>query len=470
MATISSQGIGSGLDVKSIVAQLVAIEKQPLSKLQVQAATVQTKVSAFGQLKSLFSTLSDAASSLGSLTTYNTVKATSSNSKAVSASAIGGTAANSFSVQVDSLAKAQATASAALLPVGGALGAGTVRLQLGKWTVVPLSFTPQSGVAPVDIAVSASDTVTEVASKINGANAGVRATVLNDVSGQRLLLRSAATGEAAGFQLSIVSDVDGNPADASGLSRLVAGSSIDYAADAAIRINNIPVTSSTNTFSNVVSGVTLTAGEVTTTAAEVNVQPDATAARSAIDQFVAAYNAVNDQLNELTKYDAATKSGGLLQGDATAIGLQTAMRGILQSMTSGSAYSRLADIGITQQLGGKLSVDGTKLGEALANGSEVQNLFRADNSGTASDGVALKFKSFTQGLLAVDGFFSSKDASLKRSLDLNSKDQNRLNQKVARIEVELNRRYNALDVQMSQLNGLNAYVTQQVAQWNKKTS
>jgi flagellar hook-associated protein 2 len=100
----------------------------------------------------------------------------------------------------------------------------------------------------------------------------------------------------------------------------------------------------------------------------------------------------------------------------------------------------------------------------------VQNLFRADNSGTASDGVALKFKSFTQGLLAVDGFFSSKDASLKRSLDLNSKDQNRLNQKVARIEVELNRRYNALDVQMSQLNGLNAYVTQQVAQWNKKTS
>jgi flagellar hook-associated protein 2 len=470
MATISSQGIGSGLDVKSIVSQLVAIEKQPLAKLQVQAATVQTKVSAFGQLKSLFSTLSDAASSLGSLTTYNTVKATSSNSKAVSASAIGGTAANSFSVQVDSLAKAQATASAALLPVGGALGSGTVRLQLGKWTVVPLSFTPQSGVAPVDITLNASDTVTDLASKINGANAGVRATVLNDVSGQRLLLRSASTGEAAGFELSVVTDDDGNPADAAGLSRVVVGSSIDYGTDAAIRINNIPVTSSSNTFSNVVSGVTLTAGEVTTTAAEVNVQPDSTPARSAIDQFVEAYNAVNDQLNELTKYDAATKSGGLLQGDATAIGLQSAMRGILQSITSGSAYSRLADIGITQQLGGKLSVDTTKLGQALDNGSEVQNLFRIDNSGTASDGVALKFKAFTQGLLAADGFFSSKDASLKRSLDLNSKDQTRLTQKVARIEVELNRRYNALDVQMSQLNGLNAYVTQQVAQWNKNTS
>ena len=194
MATISSPGIGSGLDIKSIVSQLVALEKQPLSKLQVQAATVQTRISAFGQIKSLISTLSDAATSLNSLTTYNAVKTTSSNSKAVGISAIGGTVANSFSVKVDSLAKAHATASGTLLPIGGALGAGTLRLQSGKWTVVPVSFTPQTGVAPVDIEITATDTVTDVASKINGANAGVSATVLNDGTGQRLLLRSNTTG------------------------------------------------------------------------------------------------------------------------------------------------------------------------------------------------------------------------------------------------------------------------------------
>ena len=185
MATISSPGIGSGLDVKSIVSQLVALEKQPLTKLRLQAATVETRVSAFGLIKSLISTLSDAASKLNSLTTYNAVTATSSNNKAVAASAIGGTAANSFSVKVDSLARAQATASAALLPVGGALGAGTLRLELGQWTVVPSSFTPKAGGTPVDIVVTATDTVTDVASKINGANAGVSATVLNDASGQR---------------------------------------------------------------------------------------------------------------------------------------------------------------------------------------------------------------------------------------------------------------------------------------------
>src|SRR3990167_8923557 len=100
MATISSPGIGSGLDVKSIVSQLVALEKQPLTKLKVEAATVNTKISAFAQIKSLVSGLYDAASTLNSLTTWNAVSTSSSNAAAVSATAIGGTAANSFSVQV----------------------------------------------------------------------------------------------------------------------------------------------------------------------------------------------------------------------------------------------------------------------------------------------------------------------------------------------------------------------------------
>ncbi len=467
MATISSPGIGSGLDVKSIVSQLVALEKQPLTKLQVQAATVQTRISAFGQIKSLVSTLSDAAGRLGSLTTFNAVKADSSNSKTVSASAIGGTAANSFSVKVDNLAKAQATASGALLPVGGALGAGTLRLQLGQWSIVPASFTPQASGGTVDIEVSASDTVSDLASKINGAGAGVTATVLNDVSGERLLLRSNATGVAAGFELSVVSDADGNPADAAGLSRLVNGASIQYAEDAQLRINNVPVSSSTNTFANVVSGVTLTANEVSVDPAEITVTKDKSALTTALNDFVAAYNAVNQAINEQTKYDPASKSAGLLQGDSTAIGLQNALRGILQSATGGSAYQRLNDVGITQQLGGDLAIDSAKLDAAVNNGDELKNLLRIDNGNPLTNGVASKFSAFAKGLLATDGMFSNKDASLKRSLDLNAKDQTRLNEKVARVEAQLNRRYAALDVQLNSLNALNAYVTQQVTLWNK---
>lgn len=470
MATISSPGIGSGLDVKSIVAQLVAIERQPLTNLQVQAATVQTRISVFGQIKSLVSTLSDAASRLGSLTTFNGVKTTSSNSKTVSATAIGGTVANSFSVKVENLAKAQATASAALLPVGGALGAGTLRLQLGQWTVVPSSFTPQVSGGQFDIEISATDTVSDVASKINGAKTGVTATVLNDAAGERLLLRSNATGLASGFELSMVSDADGQPADAAGLSRLVVGASIQLPDDARIQINTIAVSSSTNKFENVVSGITLTANEVSIDPVEITVSPDKAVLKSAMNDFVAAYNAVNQAVNEQTKFDPATKVGGLLQGDSTAIGLQNALRGILQSTTNGSAYQRLADIGITQQLGGDLAIDSAKFDTAVDNGDELKNLLRIDNGNALTNGVASKFAAFSKGLLATDGLFSSKDASLKRALELNSKDQARLTDKVARIEAQLNRRYSALDVQLNSLNALNAYVTQQVTLWNRSNN
>lgn len=459
MATISSQGIGSGLDVKSIVSQLVALEKQPLTKLQTTAAIINTKISAFGQVKSLVSTLSSAASTLNSLTTWNAVSASSSNTTGVTASAVGGTSSNVFTFQVTALAKAQSYASQALpLPVGTPLGAGT------------LSITMTGATTPVDIAVLATDSVSEIASKINGSEAGVTAAVLNDASGERLLLRSKTTGLANGFTVAVTDDDTFN-ADDAGLSKLVFGASTVAAVDAAGTINgSINVTSSTNTFSNVVSGVTLTAKEVMTSAADITVGQDRGAITGAVDAFVKAYNDLNATLQELTKYDAGTKTAGLLQGDTTAIGLQNAIRGVLQSTTSGSAYARLADVGITAALGGALSIDSTKLNSALDNGDEVKKLFTIDNSNTVTNGFARKFKTFADGLLATDGFFSTKDSSLKRTLEANSKDQTRLNEKVARVEAALNRRYSALDTQMASLTALNAYVTQQVTLWNKSTS
>jgi flagellar hook-associated protein 2 len=466
MATISSPGIGSGLDVKSIVSQLVAIEKQPLDKLKLQAATVQTKISAFGQIKSMVSTLADAAGKLTSVTGWNAVSATSSNSSAVSATAIGGTLPTTFSVEVQGLAKAQATASASLLPVGGALGAGTLRLELGQWSVSPASFTPGAGV-PVDIDITASDTVFDIASKINGADAGVTATVLSDASGERLLLRGKNTGEEAGFRLS-VTDADGVNDDANGLSRLVAGSTVTQAAEnARATVNGIAVTSATNTFANTVAGVTFKAEAVTTAAVDITIAKDNSALTKNIDDFVAAYNAINELLSDATKYDGTTKQAGLFQGDSTAIGLQNALRSAVQSVsTASSVFQRLADVGITQQLGGNLAVDSAKLAKALEKPDEVKNMFRSTESGSAQ-GIAVKIKALTTSLLSVDGFFKAKDATLQLSLDRNAKDQTRVSERAQAVETQLNRRYSALDTQLASLNALNAYIGQQVTAWNK---
>lgn len=477
MATISSPGIGSGLDIKSIVSQLVAIEKQPLTQLQVKAATVQTKISAYGELKSAVSALSDAASKLRSITTFNGVAATSSKATAVSTSAIGGTAANNFSVTVSALAKAQTYASASLAKVNNVsqpIGAGTLSIQLGTYGSAPGYVFAPGTAAPLEIAVDADDTLSDIASKINGESSDLTATVLNNGSGEQLLLRSKTTGESAGFQLA-VTDADSALGDSLGLSRLLTngssfGNITQYAGNAKVMVNgSIEVTSTTNTFQDIVSGVSISLldSAVVGDVSEISIKPDDAPIRSAVDGFVGAYNALNSLLAEATKYDAATKQGGLLQGDSFAIGIQNAMRGILQSSTSGSTFSRLADIGISQELGGNLSVDSSKFNAGLAKRDALKDLFRIDNTGTTTDGVAVKFKAFADGLLtAGTGLFKTKEDSLKRALEQNAKDTERLNAKISRIEAQLNRRYSALDAQVAGLTALNNYVSQQVTTWN----
>ena len=458
MATISSPGIGSSLDVKSIVSQLVALERQPLVGLKTQAATVQTRISAYGQIQSLISTLSDAASKLTSVTGWNAVTATSSDPTFVSASAIGGTSPTAFSVEVSALAKAKSTTSAAVSPTGSPVGAGTLSLTIG------------SGPA-VSIAVSASDTVANVASAINGSNAGVTATVLTDASGERLLLRSTATGVAASFTLAVAVDADGNAADAVGLSRLVVGSVVTQAgADAEATVNGIAVASATNTFANSVAGVTFTALKVTTAPIEVSIAKSTTQAKSNIDDFVKAYNAINQLLGDATKYDSGTKTAGLLQGDSSALSLQNSLRSALQSATSSyKVFTRLADVGITQQRGGDLVVDAGKLNTALGNQEELKNLFRSTGGG-AADGIAVRIKSLATNLLSTGGFFTNKTLSLQTALDRNGKEQDRVNARASTVETSLTKRYSALDAQMASLNALNAYVSQQVTAWNKNTA
>lgn len=458
MATISSVGIGSGLDVKNIVSQLVALEKQPLTQLKAKADNVQAQVSAYGQIKSLVSTLSDAVGSLASLTGWNGVTATSSDSSAVSVSAIGGTSPTLFSVGVTTLAKAKASTSAAITPSGAPVGQGTLNLSLASGS-------------SVNVEVSAEDTVASIASKINGAGAGVTATVLTDASGDRLMLRSADTGVDAAFTLGVTADVDGDLSNAAGLSRLVAGSTTTQSAtDAVATVNGVTVTSPSNTFANTVAGVTFTAMKVTSTPAEINIARDLSSVKTGIDAFVKAYNEINKAITDATKYDASTKTAGILQGDATALGLQSALRGLLQSGTAGGAFSKLSDVGITQQLGGALAINSAKLDAALLKPDDLKNLFRADTSNALTDGIATKLQTFSAGLMTATGLFSTKEASLQKALDTNSANQTKVNERAARVEAQLNKRYSALDAQMASLTALNAYVAQQVATWNKSTA
>ena len=242
-------------------------------------------------------------------------------------------------------------------------------------------------------------------------------------------------------------------------------------ANAKARINGLfDVTSATNTFENAVAGVTFKAAEVTTAPVDITVAKDASVVKKSIEDFVIAYNAANQALNDLTKYDKATGVGGLLQGDSTAVSLQNQLRNVVQSMSSSTGpYKTLSSIGLGIIQGGDLSIDSTKLNAALQNPDAVKALFiGADGSAATADGVAEKIKTTTSRLLDASGFFASKDKQLKTVLERNASEVKRINARADGTEALLKARYTALDTQMSKLNALNAYIGQQVTAWNNQ--
>lgn len=471
MATISSPGIASGIDVKSIVSQLVELERAPLKSLQTQGASLQSKVSVYGSLKSMATALGDAADKLAQPANWSSVSATSSDNTAVGVTATGTAARTSLSVEVQRLAKAQSTASSAVAK-DSPVGSGTLSIQLGSWASG--SFAAGSAAA-VDVSVAADDSLSDIAAKINDAEAGVSATVLRDASGERLLIRSNETGEVNGFRIQVTDD-DGSGTDANGLSRLAydpgtaSGMSLSQAGlNAQATINNVAISSASNTLSDSLPGMTLTLVKETTAPVEIQVNTDEAAIKKNIEAFVNAYNTINDLLKTTTKYDPATKVAGTLQGDSTAVGLQNALRGMMRSVTASSPFSRLADVGIEAQLDGKLTIDSAQLDKAMDNLQGLQSLFTASGSGSGGtdQGFGLKVKAFTDGLVSANGSLNTKNKSLQEAIKRNSRDQERVNERAARAETRLLAQYNAMDAAVGQLNSLNAFVAQQITLWNK---
>jgi flagellar hook-associated protein 2 len=472
MATISSPGVGSGLDVNSIVTQLVAIERQPIQQLQSQVSSLQTKLSAFGKLQSNLSALREAASALTSTTTWNQTAGTSSDTSAVAVTTDANNLPGSYSVEVLSLAKAQSNTSKTYTASTDLVGEGTIRIELGTWGVGN-SFTAKPDTTAIDIPVGPpAKSLAEVRDMVNAANAGITAMVLNDASGARLVFRSTATGAANGFKLT-VTDTDGNNVDTSGLSALAYDPSVGVvtmaqalaAANASALINGASVSSASNTLSNVVDGMTLTLKKETASAVDVTTAPDKDAIKKKVEAFVTAYNDLNKELAAQTKYDATSKTAGTLQGDSAAVSLRNALRTTLRGNSSASTmFTRLADIGFDVKQDGSITLNSSKLDNALANLGELKKLFStSDTLVPANNGFATLFRQQADQAIGIDGSIASRSEGLRERITRHEKRQAELEVRVAMTEARLRKQYTSLDAQMGQLQSLSSYVTQQMA-------
>lgn len=484
---ISSVGLGSGLNVQEIVSKLVALEKSPLTTLEAKATIIQSKISAYGQIKSLMTTLSDAAGALSRDSGWNAMKLSSSSS-AITPSVTGIATASSFSVGVSQLAQSQATVSS-VLPTGSDLS-GTLTFQLGTWTTTgspptPTAFANGTATAVSVVIPPGTTSLSDVAAKINDAKAGVSATVITDASGARLMIRSSTTGEAAGFKITASSGAGAglqaltyDPLNsASGTTMTQAGQ------NAKATINGVSVSSATNTLTGVIPGVALELSQVTTSDALVTVKSDTDTIKANIKAFVDAYNAVNTYLSDSTKYDDTAKSAGILQADSATVGLMNMMRRLVSSQSMGDTITRLSDVGISVQQGGNLSIDTLTTAQkatgrldidsALASSetlAALKNLFAGTNGDATSKGIAVKIKTFAADMLSLDGSITAKQDALDKETKSNTDEQDKVNKRATNLETQLNKTYSALDVKMASLTALSDYVTQQVAQWNKTTN
>ncbi|MEP6875173.1 MAG: flagellar filament capping protein FliD [Burkholderiales bacterium] len=478
--SVSSAGIGSGLDVNTIIAGLMKVEQAPLTDLQTRETSIQTTISAFGEVKSAMAAFRDAAGKLALPSTWNATTATSADTSAVTVSTTSNAAPGNYAIQVQTLAAALSTVSGTFASSGVLVGSGTLHIDTGTWNAGQTAFTAKTGSTGVDIAVTATDTLATLASKINAAGAGVTASVVNDATGSRLVYSSSATGTDNTFRVT-AADSDGNNTDAAGLSALAfdpaggttATTRTQAAANASATVNGLAITSQSNNLSNVFDGLTINLTKVTTTPVQVTVAQDTDGITKTVQSFIDAYNSLSSLLSTDLKYDSSTKVAGPLQADSAAVSLQRQLRNLVTSPSGASTvFTTLSQVGLEVQTDGTLKLNNTKLTSAMgSNPAELKKLFtNVDLTTPGNSGIANRLRTLGNAVLGTDGLLTSRIIGLNTKLTNNQKDQASLNNRLDATKARLVAQYSALDTKMAGINTLSTYITQQIANWNKNTS
>ncbi|MDQ0190667.1 flagellar filament capping protein FliD [Alicyclobacillus cycloheptanicus] len=319
---------GNGVPVQTYASEEQQILTQELtSEPDAELTTISNQTSALNSLQTALQQLQTATQSLASAQTWTPVNAVSSNTSAFTVSAGAGALVSSFGVTITNLAQNQVTVAAASVTTASASGTFSINYNAGT-----------SGTASVTIDVTEGERLSDIIAAINEQTptTGVEAFVMGN---NQLAFASKSTGADAAFT---VSDVTGDFISSLNLQ------TTESAQDATIVVGGTTITSSTNTFSNVIPGVTLTA--LSSGTGTLSVTQNTSDVVSSVQNWMTAYNNVIDLLNKDTAYTPATASSaassGPLSGDATATGLLAQLPNALNSLVSSSKLQSLSAIGI----------------------------------------------------------------------------------------------------------------------------
>jgi flagellar hook-associated protein 2 len=448
--TISSSGIGSGLNVSQIVTALMDVEKGPLNLINKSISKDNAQISAYGSISSQISSFQ---SSIAGLITPSTIKATTASSSSTSVLSVSndGTAlSGDYKITDVTLASPQVLTSnisnTAYTSISSSIGStGTITITGTTTTIItPTTYT-----------------VAGMVDAINSANiSGVSATIANlgtSASPDYQIRIINASDTAATIALSTTSSV----ADFTGLAFVNAA-----AVTGSLKINGTTVNRSSNTITDLIPGLTInlvSAGDSTITVAQDN-----SALSSKISAFVTAFNALDKSLKDISSYDATAKKGATLYGDSTINSLRREIRSIITStlgVDSTTSHNRLSQVGVSFKSDGTLSLDSTTLNTAIsANFNKVASLFSGTGDSTDSStlqGFAYQLNTLLTTATGIDGLITNRKSSLQseiRRLQARA-DQEQL--RLADLQQMYQRQYTALDKTVASLNSMASYLTNQ---------
>ncbi|MBL8458446.1 flagellar filament capping protein FliD [Zoogloea sp.] len=456
MASLSSAGIGSGLSVESIISSLMSIEKQPVTKLQSQQSSYQSKISALGTLKSGLSALQTAAKALtpaigqNATAAFSAYKASLADSTIATATAGSSAVAGTYSLEVTTLATNQR------LALGKTYSAGDPVLDFGSDSSRTLTITKGSNAVDITLE-SGQNTLAGVRDAINKAGAGVSASIVTDTGGKQNLLLTATTGgTAAAVSLSGTAEFIDPAAPGSPIAAASAFSETLAATDAVVKIQGISIATSGNSISNAIDGVNL---ELTKTGSTtLTITRDTSDLKTKVDSFINAYNSLNSSLKSLGAYNTTTKTAAVLNGDASLRTIQSQIRGSLTNVPASlgsSSIKALSDMGISFQTDGSLKLDTTKFDKAAsANFADV-----ASAIGAYGDAM----KTTTTNLLDTSGVIASRTDGLNSSIKNLDRRIEALNSRLTMIEKTYRAQFTALDTTMASMSTTSSYLSQQLS-------
>lgn len=460
MASISSLGAGTNLGLSTLYDNLQTAEQTKLTPITTQQTSYKAKLTAWNVVQTSLTKLQTATDALKNTSSIAQAKVSSTNT-AFSASLANNATAGTYSVEVNKLAAAQSLLSPKVASKDTDLGDNSMSSR-----TITISQPGQKDPMTVTLA-SDKTSLADVRDAINAKQGSVTASIIKaDDNSYYLSLTSRDSGTTNKMT---VSTDDAALAQYISYDESGASSAMTEqvkASDAVVKINGIEITRSSNTITDAPEGVTLNLTKTNTGNPEtLTVVKDNQPMVDAIQAFVDAYNSLQTTITNQTKYTSVDQgsgtqdtSNGDLLGDGTLRSIQTQLRSKLSSSQGGN-LGLLSQLGVTQDLTGKLTVDSTKLNKALNEKSaDVVSFLSGDGKTT---GFATETSNLLKTMLGNDGSVKSATDGINKTLKNLSEEYDRVNAQITATMARYKTQFTSLSQLVSQMDSTGSYLTQQ---------